>query len=340
MKTLKPIILGCSGPELLAEEAVFFSQLNPLGFILFQRNCVNPEQLIKLTGDLRKSVGRDDTPIFIDQEGGRVARLKPPHWPELPPLRRIGIIYENDPALGRMAMHLHALVTARMLHDVGINGNCAPILDLYIEGASTAIGDRALSANPDIVADCGRVAMEAYLKNGVLPVIKHIPGHGRVKVDPHVTLPYVDTPLSVLDDNDFRPFMSLCDAPIAMNCHVVFKDLDPKTPVSMSKIAHDDWIRGHIGFDGLLLSDDLAMGALNMPLRQRAQAALTAGADIALYCTGNLREMQEVCADLPDIHDVALSRWIGAKQSCTNLAFQSCPNTMKRRLDTILSVDF
>jgi len=338
MSAIKPILLGCSGQRLSRQEKALFGKMNPFGFILFQRNCQDRDQLRNLTKALREAVGRDDVPIFIDQEGGRVARLKPPEWPALPPLKRIGEIYEKDRALGRMAMYLHALMTSRLLHEVGINGNCAPVLDLYIPGACEAIGDRALSSNPQVVEACGKVAIQTFLKNGILPVIKHMPGHGRVKVDPHKELPFVDAALDVLETQDFLPFMGLKDAPIAMNCHVVFCALDPDQPVSLSSKVHREWIRGRIGYEGLLFSDDLAMGALQGDLRSRASKALGAGADIILYCTGDLGEMEEICADLPDITPEAWARWERARDMAIIISRTITLESIKSRLDKIISV--
>ncbi len=315
MRQFKPILLGCEGPVLTEDERGFFARINPFGFILFQRNCVDPDQVRTLTQSLRECTRQSDLPIFIDQEGGRVARLKPPHWPALPAIRSIGKLYENDPAQGREAMRLHSLITAQMLRAVGINGNCAPVLDLHIDGASNAIGDRALSDRPQAVADLGRVAVETFLAEGVYPVIKHMPGHGRVQVDPHVDLPFVDTDIQTLQENDFVPFQALYDAPIAMNCHVVFRALDPLTPVSLSPSVHQNVIRGRLGFQGLLMTDDLAMGALKMPLEQRVRCAFEAGADIALYCTGSMAGMHSVETALPaEASKATLARWAGAQE--------------------------
>lgn len=315
MRQFKPVLLGCEGAALTEEERRFFAHINPFGFILFQRNCVDPDQVRALTQSLRDCLGQTDIPIFIDQEGGRVARLKPPDWPVLPAIRSIGKLYERNPAQGREAMRLHCLLTARMLRAVGINGNCAPVLDLHIEGASNAIGDRALSACPQAVADLGRIAVEAYLTEGVYPVIKHMPGHGRVQVDPHVDLPFVDTDIQTLQENDFVPFQALHDAPLAMNCHVVFRALDPLTPVSLSSSVHKNMIRGYLGFQGLLMTDDLAMGALKMPLEQRVRDALEAGADIALYCTGSMAGMQAIEESLPaEASKATLERWRSAQE--------------------------
>jgi beta-N-acetylhexosaminidase len=306
---MKPVIFGCAGTTLGDEERAFFAEENPFGFILFQRNCKTPDQVRQLVRDLRQAVSRADAPVFIDQEGGRVARLKPPHWPELPALRQIGEVYEKDSTKGIEAMTLHAQATARMLTELGINGNCAPVLDLFIEGASSAIGDRAMSRDPAVVVALARVAVKTYLENGVLPVIKHMPGHGRVKADPHVALPVVEASRAELEAEDFLPFAALKDAPIGMNCHVVFTALDPDAPVSLSAKVHREIIRGAIGFQGLLFSDDLAMKALNGPLDEIASKALAAGADIVLYCPGTLPEMREISRVLPEMSAPALEKW-------------------------------
>ncbi|MGE4351016.1 MAG: glycoside hydrolase family 3 N-terminal domain-containing protein [Bdellovibrionales bacterium] len=337
---MKPVLLGCSGPVLTQEESAFFAQLNPFGFILFQRNCVDAAQLRELTADLRRAVQRPDAPIFIDQEGGRVARLKPPVWPAFPPMRRLGVLYEQDPALGRMAVHLHALLTARMLKEVGVNGNCAPVLDLLREGASDAIGDRAISSDPTLVAAAAKVAIDTYLSHGIFPVIKHLPGHGRVRVDPHVELPFVDAPVEVLRAQDFVPFYHCAGAPIGMNCHVVFRALDPDQPVSLSAKVHREIIRGEIGFEGLLFSDDLAMGAIGAKDSSSVVRALEAGADIALYCSGNLDEMRCVCADVPDISEEAVQRWERACLLCSESQDTASFDTMQDRLATLLALEF
>lgn len=306
---MKPIIFGFAGTELSTEERDFFCSVSPFGFILFQRNCDDTNQIKKLTSDLREAVGRDNVPIFIDQEGGRVARLKPPNWKNLPAFRKLGMIYEKDKLRGLEAMAQHTRITAHMLRDLGINGNCSPVLDLFVDGASQAIGDRALSGNPETVAALGRVAIDTFLNNGVLPVIKHLPGHGRVVVDPHLTLPTVETERSVLEAKDFAPFVALNDAPIGMNCHVVFKALDPVLPVSMSAKIHIDIIRGYIGFKGLLFSDDIAMKALNGALDKLTKQVLAAGADVALYCPGTMQEMKQIAASLPEISAESIARW-------------------------------
>lgn len=318
---MKPIIFGCAGTALSQEEKDFFSAAKPFGFILFQRNCATPAQVRKLVKELHECV---HAPVFIDQEGGRVQRLKPPHWPSLPPLRLIGKVYERDKERGLEAMKLHARLTARRLYRLGIHGNCSPVLDLFIEEASSAIGDRALSRKPEVVSALGRVAVDTHLEHGILPVIKHLPGHGRVKVDPHLTLPVVETERQILEAEDFVPFQSLKDAPIGMNCHVVFKALDPEQPVSMSQKVHEESIRGVIGFQGLVFSDDLSMKALQGSPPELALRALIAGADVALYCPGNvptdkmlsdvLPMMKAIADVLPEMPERSEKRWQDAQK--------------------------
>ena len=334
---MKPILFGCSGPVLTPDERAFFARENPFGFILFQRNCATPEQVRHLVAALRESVGRSDAPVFIDQEGGRVARLKPPHWHALPSLRRIGALYERDPHKGLEAMRLHTRLIAHDLFQLGINGNCAPVLDLFIEGASSAIGDRALSRDPRTVATLARVAVETFLANGVLPILKHIPGHGRVKVDPHEILPFVDTERSVLEAEDFVPFAALKDASCGMNCHVVFRALDPDYPVSLSAKIHREVIRGILGFQGLLFSDDLAMKALNGPLDVTALSALAAGADVVLYCPGTLPEMTAISRSLPSMMEGALARWERARQLLRQPKDGYDPAEDRKKLDSLLA---
>ncbi|MDX9689329.1 MAG: glycoside hydrolase family 3 N-terminal domain-containing protein [Alphaproteobacteria bacterium] len=295
----RPILFGLKGPVLSDAERAFFRETQPLGFILFQRNCVNPEQVRSLTSSLREAVGREEAPIFIDQEGGRVARLKPPHWPKMCSMGELGAQCACDAACGEEALREHTRRTAHMLLDLGINGNCAPVLDLLIEGADSVIGDRAFGCDPDHVARCGRIVVETFIACGVWPIIKHLPGHGRVKADPHIKLPVVDTSLDLLRRQDFVPFRKLADAPLGMTCHVVFTALDSNNPVSLSSRVITEIIRGEIGFKGLLVSDDLAMGALSMPLPERAARALAAGTDILLYCTGELDEMREIITSVP-----------------------------------------
>lgn len=309
---MKPIAFGCSGLELTAEEQKFFAQAQPFGLILFQRNCSSPEQIKKLVADFRKCVGRPSAPVLIDQEGGRVARLKPPHWPALPSLRAVGELYEKDRELGFNAAKAHALVIAYTLVPLGISINFTPVIDLFIEGASTAIGDRAISRKPEVVINVARAMIDTYMENGILPVIKHMPGHGRVKVDPHETLPVVEEKFLALSTEDFEPFRKLREAPLGMNCHVVFKALDPSNPVSLSAHVNSEIIRKTLDFNGLLFSDDISMKALSGNRAEIALKVLNAGADIVVHCSGNLEEMKQITAALPDISQNATKRWQSA----------------------------
>lgn len=314
----KPVIFGCSDTKLSSKEAAFFSNVKPFGFILFKRNITDPEQVKALVKDLRESVGRSDVPIFIDNEGGRVARLKPPHWPSLPAMRVLGEIYERNEKAGLEAIRLHSLIKAHRLIELGINGNCAPVLDLMIEGADNVIGDRAFSNNPFHVAKCAKIVIDTFLASGVLPIIKHMPGHGRVTADPHIRLAHVDADYTTLETEDFIPFKELKDAPMAMNCHVVFNALDTTKPASLSPKIHKEIMRGVIGYEGMIVSDDLAMGALTAPLEERGIEALNAGADIIMYCSGNLDEMKKLSTNLPDIKPESQTRWIKAKQQVSD----------------------
>ena len=298
-----------------SSERDFFRDADPLGFIVFARNCETPEQLKALTSDLRDAVGRDDAPVLIDQEGGRVARLRPPHWRKAPAAEMFGAAYEIDPARALQATRANATLMGRELSALGIDVDCAPLLDLRFAGASDVIGDRALSANPEIVAALGRAVSDGLLNAGILPVIKHLPGHGRGAVDSHFALPVVDTPRAELATSDFAPFKALADAPLGMTAHIVYSDIDPDLPATMSKKLIDDVIRGEIGFDGFLICDDVSMEALDGDLEQRAAAAVAAGCDVALHCNGKLGEMQAIAAQLPALTEAAKQRWQRAQDA-------------------------
>jgi beta-N-acetylhexosaminidase len=301
-------VYGCLGTELLPNERSFFKDARPFGFILFARNVADPEQLRALCEALRETVGDAHAPICIDQEGGRVARLKPPHWRERPPARRFGELYENDPELGCDAAYLCARLIAHELAAVGITVNCAPVLDVPTEGAHDIIGDRAFSRDPATVIALGRAQIEGYLDGGVLPVIKHIPGHGRAGADSHLALPKVDASADALSAHDFVTFRSLSDAPMGMTAHVVYQAIDPQRPATTSPKIIRDVIRGEIGFRGLLVSDDLSMAALDGQLSSRAKAALFAGCDIVLHCNGRFDEMQAVAKEAKALEGDALAR--------------------------------
>lgn len=289
-------ILGCAGATLSAEERQFFRDADPLGFILFQRNCQSPEQVRTLVRDFRNAVGRPDAPVLIDQEGGRVARLRPPAWRKAPAAGRFGVLAAQDTAAAVEAARLNAELMGRELAGLGISVDCAPVLDLQFEGASNVVGDRGFATDPELVARLGHAVCEGLLAAGITPVLKHLPGHGRALVDSHHALPEVDASLAVLRETDFVPFRRLADMPWAMTCHVLYKAIDPARPATMSPTVIADIIRGEIGFKGVLVSDDLSMNALQGDVGDRAKRARTAGCDLALHCNGRLDEMRAVAA--------------------------------------------
>lgn len=289
-------IYGCSGLTLTDGEKRFFSEASPWGFILFARNCQSPEQIRALTASLREVVGRD-APILIDQEGGRVARLRPPQWRAYPPGRSYGDLYAVHPDKGLEAARLGAQLIACELLDLGINVDCLPVLDVPVPGAHDVIGNRAYGLTPAPVTTLGRAAALGLLEGGVLPVIKHIPGHGRAGVDSHLSLPVVATPLDQLRITDFVPFKALNDLPLAMTAHVVYTALDPARPATTSTKVIHDIIRGEIGFGGLLMSDDVSMQALAGDMASRTRESLKAGCDVALHCNGKMDEMLAVASE-------------------------------------------
>ena len=296
---IRAFIVGCSSLVLSNEERNFYKDANPWGFILFKRNIDNPEQVRALTADMRSCVGRDDAPVLIDQEGGRVQRLGLPHWPKYPSGRELGELYLQDPIKGRELCRLNSLKIAHDLVQLGINVDCLPVLDVPVKGAHDVIGDRAYSYNAEIVAVLGRAAAEGLLAGGVLPVIKHIPGHGRAGADSHQNLPIVTASRKKLESQDFLPFKALADMPAAMSAHVVFTSIDKDAPATTSRKVIRTVIRGKIGFDGLLMSDDLSMKALTGTFRDRTEACFAAGIDIGLHCNGNMDEMRAVAEGTP-----------------------------------------
>lgn len=289
-------ILGCAGATLSAEERQFFRDADPLGFILFQRNCQSPEQVRQLVRDFRDAVGRPDAPVLIDQEGGRVARLRQPAWRKAPAAGRFGVLAAQDTATAVEAARLNAELMGRELAGLGISVDCAPVLDLQFEGASNVVGDRGFATDPELVARLGRAVCEGLLAAGITPVLKHLPGHGRALVDSHHALPEVDASLAALRQTDFVPFRRLADMPWAMTCHVLYKAIDPVRSATMSPIVIADIIRSEIGFKGVLVSDDLSMNALQGDVGDRAKRAREAGCDLALHCNGRLDEMRAVAA--------------------------------------------
>ncbi len=287
-------IFGCAGREPTPDERAFFRDADPLGFILFARNVDTPGQVRRLTEDLRSCVARAEAPVLIDQEGGRVARLKPPHWRKAPPARVLGELYRRDAGKGLEATQLNSRLLAMDVASVGCDVDCLPVLDVAFADTHSVIGDRAYGDTPEMVAALGRAAAEGLLAEGVMPVTKHVPGHGRATVDSHHDLPHVSASRESLERNDFLPFKLLADLPWAMTAHVLYEAVDPKAALTVSAQGVKDVIRRHIGFDGLLLSDDLNMQALGGTLGERAERALAAGCDVALHCSGEMAEMKEV----------------------------------------------
>ncbi len=307
--TISASIYGCSGLVLTADETAFFKDAQPWGFILFRRNIATPEQVRALCAELRAVSGRVDTPILIDQEGGRVQRLGPPHWQAYPPARAYADIFSRDSLIGRELTRLGARLIAHDLISLGITVDCLPVLDVRAPDSSAAvIGDRSYGEDWRNVAILGRAAAEGLLAGGVLPVMKHIPGHGRAKVDSHERLPTVESSCRELATVDFAPFRALSDMPAAMTAHVVYLAIDKHHPATVSRRILKTVVRREIGFDGLLMSDDLSMHALSGTLRERAAAAIAAGCDIALHCNGDMAEMRQVAEAAPVLAGVAQRR--------------------------------
>lgn len=298
-------ILACKGAVLTPEERAFFGQARPWGFILFRRNVESPEQVLRLTDAMREAVGWD-CPVLVDQEGGRVQRLGPPHWPKYPPGDAF-LKAANDPLTARELARLGGRLMAHDLKAVGINIDCAPVLDVPTPGAHDIIGDRAYAKDPATVTQLGRAVAEGLLAGGVLPVIKHMPGHGRAFADSHKELPTVHADLEHLDAWDFAPFKALSDMPIGMTAHIVFSAIDRKRPATQSRSAIR-LIRERLGFGGLLLSDDLCMNALSGDLTERAEKALMAGCDLVIHWTGDMAEMEQVMAGVGKLKGGAARR--------------------------------
>ncbi len=305
---ISAVIYGCSGTVLTESERDFFKNLQPWGFILFGRNVETPGQVSKLVGDLKSCVDHQDVPVLIDQEGGRVRRLRPPHWPDYHSGRDIGVHYTNNPERGRRMAWLQSRLMAFDLTRLGINVDCLPVLDVPVAGSHDVIGDRAYSNDPETVAIIGRAAAQGLLDGGVSPVIKHIPGHGRAGVDSHKDLPRVVCSNQMLETSDFKPFRELNDMQMAMTAHVVYDAIDADAPATTSKAVIDEIIRNHIGFDGLLMCDDLSMHALSGDFQERTHSAFAAGCDVVLHCNGVMDEMMNVSEALRTLEGDALRR--------------------------------
>ena len=297
---MRAFITGVSGPALTDEERRFLEDAQPWGLIVFKRNIEGPDALRRLVGDFRAAVGRF-APVLVDQEGGRIQRLGSPHWPSYPPGAAYGALYDRDHAAGLAAARLGARLIAADLVALGIDVDCAPIADVPVAGADPVVGDRAYGTEPDKVAAIAGAIATGLVEGGVLPVLKHIPGHGRAGADSHKRLPVVTTDRATLEATDFAAFRPLAGLPLAMTAHVVFSAVDPVAPATTSATIVRDVIRDSIGFRGLLMTDDLSMGALSGSLGERTRAAIAAGCDMALHCNGGMREMLAVAAAAPEL---------------------------------------
>ena len=332
-----PAFLGLAGPVLGEAERSFFRAADPAGYILFKRNCVDRGQLRALTDDLRALSGRDDLPILIDQEGGRVQRMAPPEWPKLPAAEPFARLYEKAPVSAMEAVRLNALAIAVMLRESGITVDCLPLLDVRRPDADAIIGDRSFGADPIQVASLGRLVLDGLREGGVVGVVKHMPGHGRAMADSHKELPVVTASDAALAD-DIRPFERLRDAPMGMTAHVVYTAWDAERCASLSPVVIADIIRGRIGFDGLLMSDDLGMRALSGDFSERAGGVIAAGCDIALHCSGDVAEMEAVAGALGPIGAAAMARLDRAMATIAGAAPVDSFDDLAARRDALLAL--
>jgi beta-N-acetylhexosaminidase len=313
MVNFKAFICGCAGKTLSDDERRFLARERPCGLILFARNCETPDQIRALLAAFRDAVESTDALVLIDQEGGRVQRLRPPHWRAMPPARVFGELYRYDPTRAKQAAFAWARLIAQELHDLGITVDCTPVLDVPEPGAHEIIGDRAFSTDPEIVIALGRAVVDGMLAGGVLPVIKHVPGHGRAKADSHRELPRIDVPRAMLEAVDFLPFKALNDAPLAMTAHVLLPAFDSARPATVSPVIMSAVIRDAIGLDGLVMSDDIGMEALGGSLAGRARDVIEAGCDVVLQCSGKLADMIETAASVPALDGKAAERFVRAR---------------------------
>ena len=297
----KAFITGLSGTALSPAERDFIRAERPWGFILFRRNIETPDQVAALTAEIRNVLGEGDAPVLVDQEGGRVQRFRPPNWSLYPAGAAFGQLYDIDPGLGLKAARLSARLIADDLTRVGVTVDCLPLADVPVPGADDVIGDRAYGHEPKKVATIARAVTDGLEEGGILPILKHIPGHGRAMADSHLSLPVVDTPRSELESIDFAAFKPLADLPMAMTAHVVFSAYDPTHPATTSATMIERVIRGLIGFQGLLMSDDVGMNALAGSIAERTKALLAAGCDMVLHCSGELAEMHQVARETPEL---------------------------------------
>lgn len=306
------LITGLAGLELTTEEEVFLAGTRPAGIILFARNCDALDQIRRLVSDAIEAIGADEVLVLIDQEGGRVQRLRPPLGRALPPARAFGRLYDSDAVAAVNAAKRVFRLLAQDLRELGINTDCVPVLDVPMPGSHDVIGDRAYATAVAPIVALGRAVAQGVMAGGVVPVMKHVPGHGRATCDSHLALPIVDESLEVLRDSDFQTFQALSDLPAAMTAHVVYSVLDGTAPATTSRYVVDDIIRQEIGFGGLLMSDDLSMKALSGSMQSRARATIAAGCDLVLHCNGVMEEMEAVAAETPTLEGEALRRFATA----------------------------
>ena len=314
MESLSAVILGMQGTSLTQEEIDFFKSVKPYGYILFTRNTESPEQVKKLIGQLRDISGRERLPVLIDQEGGRVARLKPPHWRKYPPAMMFAQLAKDDMQTAREAVYLNACLIAQELHELGITVDCAPLADLPVEGSHDVIGDRAFGHDARQVIELAQAQADGLMHGGIVPVLKHIPGHGRAFCDSHHELPVVDVSLEELRRTDFVPFKALAHLPMAMTAHVLYTAIDKDRMATVSPAAIR-MIRDEIGFDGLLMSDDLSMKAMQGDFTQRTKDVLAAGCDVVLHCNGNMAEMRAIADGIEPLTGKAEQRAYAAMQT-------------------------
>ena len=335
---MTPLILGLAGPSLTDDERAFFRDVDPAGFILFRRNIVDRAQVRALTDELRAIVGRDDVPILIDQEGGRVARMQPPEWPAFPPGAAFDLLYDLAPMSAIEAVRANCQALALMLREVGVNVDCLPLLDVRQPGAHDIIGDRALGREPLRVAALGRATLDGLKAGGAVGVIKHVPGHGRAMADSHVELPVVDAPAEELE-TDLQPFITLNRAPMAMTAHVVYTAWDTEQCASLSPTVIGEIVRGRIGYDGLLMSDDLGMHALKGSFTDRATGVIAAGCDVALHCSGDMDEMQACAKGVGDINPRARERLDAAMATIAEGAEEASFDELIAKRDALLALE-
>jgi beta-N-acetylhexosaminidase len=332
-----PAFFGLSGLALTDAERRFFRSADPAGFILFRRNCADRGQMKALTDELRSLCGRDDVPVLIDQEGGRVQRMGPPEWPKLPAGEAFARLWDKAPVSAMEAARVNAKAIAVMLREVGVNVDCLPLLDVRRPDADAVIGDRALGSEPKQVASLGRLVLDGLREGGVVGVVKHMPGHGRTHLDTHKALPVITATDEDLAE-DIQPFRQLNDAPMGMTAHLVYAAWDAERPASQSPVVVREIIRGRIGFDGLLMSDDIGMHALTGDFGERAAGALAAGTDIALHCSGAMAEMEAVAGALGSIAEASYDRLQRAMATIATRASDESFEELAAKRDSLLAL--